>query len=314
MHTYYPPIKSYIDHQLPVDDPHVLYLEESGNPNGLPVLFVHGGPGAGCGADHRRFFDPDIYRIILFDQRGSGRSTPHAELYKNTTWDLVSDMERIREFLEIERWILFGGSWGSTLSLVYAQTHPERVQGLILRGIFLTHAHDMRWFFNDGANHIFPDYWADFVAHIPEPERHDLVGAYYRRLTGTDDLARMAAAKAWALWEAQCAALQPRSAVIDQLTNPHTAVSLARIECHYFVNQCFLKPNQILDNMAKIQHIPGIIVHGRYDAICTLDNAWHLHHAWPRSELHIVRDAGHAASEPGITDALIHATKKMASV
>lgn len=310
----YPSIKPYAEHQIAVTKPHTLYVEESGNPDGLPILFVHGGPGAGCTPDHRTLFDPEVYRIILFDQRGSGRSTPHACLENNTTQDLVADIEQIRIHLNIPRWILFGGSWGSTLSLVYAQTFPQSVLGLILRGICLCREQEGRWFFEEGgASQIFPDYWEDFIRPIPQEERNDLINAYYRRLTGHDDLARMAAAKAWALWESRCATLQPRQNVIDQLSDPFTAMSLARIECHYFVNHCFLKPNQILDNMHRLQNIPGFIVHGRYDMVCTLQNAWALHKAWPGSELTIVRDAGHSSGEAGILDALILATQSMAT-
>lgn len=309
MLTPYPSLNPYQEHELAVEAPHVLYVEESGNPQGIPVLFVHGGPGAGCNPDQRRYFDPQIYRIILFDQRGCGRSKPHASLENNTTAALVTDMEAIRNYLGIDRWLLFGGSWGSTLSLVYAQTHPERVLALILRGIFLVRPEEIHWFYQAGTRIIYPDYWQDFVQLIPEAERNNFVAAYYKRLTGTDEVTRMAAAKAWAMWEARCASLQPNSALIEAFTTSHCALSVARIECHYFMHDAFLEPNQILRDMHKIQHIPGIIVHGRYDMICPLDNAWTLHQSWPLSELKIIRDAGHSASEPGMTDALIHATK-----
>lgn len=312
MHIYYPPITPNAEYELPVDEVHTLYVEESGNPRGLPVIFLHGGPGSGCGSDHRRFFDPEIYRIVLFDQRGAGRSTPHAELVNNTTAHLVSDIETIRQFLKIDKWVVFGGSWGSTLGLVYAETHPESVLGLILRGVFLGREQDLHWFFQEGASYIFPDYWQEFCSFIPENERHNLVEAYYRRLTGDDDLVRMSAAKNWSLWEGQCLTLQPNLDSITHFSDPFFALSLARTECHYFMHRCFLKPNQILTDLPKIQHLPSIIIHGRYDMVCTLDNAWLLHQAWSGSELDIIRDAGHSAGEPGITSALIEATQSMA--
>ncbi len=312
METLYPPIQPYAEHRLAVAPPHVLHLEECGNPDGLPVLFVHGGPGAGCEPWHRQFFDPETYRIILFDQRGAGRSTPHAELAGNTTADLVADMEAIREHLGVDRWLLFGGSWGSTLSLVYAQTHPERVLGLILRGIFLCRSEEIRWFYQEGASRIFPDHWQDFLRPIPEKERGDLLHAYHRRLTGDDEVARMAAAKAWSLWEGRTATLRPRRSVIAHFAEPHTALALARIEAHYFVHGAFLEPDQILRDAPRLAEIPGILVQGRYDLICPMQSAWDLHRAWPRAELQIVPDAGHAASEPGTVDALIRATRRMA--
>jgi proline iminopeptidase len=311
MQTYYPSLTPNAEYQLAVDDIHTLYIEESGNPKGLPVIFLHGGPGAGCGPEHRRFFDPQIYRIILFDQRGSGRSTPHAELTANTTQHLAQDIEAIREFLEIEKWVVFGGSWGATLAVVYAQSHPKSVVGLIIRGIFLARQQDLDWLFKNGANHIFPDHWQAFYSFIPEDERDDLIGAYYKRLTGDDELVRMAAAKSWSLWEGRCITLQPSPKLVDHFVDPFFAIALARMECHYFMHDCFLEPGQILNDMPKIQHLPAIIIHGRYDMVCTLDNSWLLHEAWPNSELNIVRDAGHAASEPGTTHALIEATKNI---
>lgn len=312
MQIFYPEIKPYQRHQIPVEAPHELYVDESGNPDGIPILFVHGGPGAGCGKFDRRFFDPEVYRIILFDQRGAGRSRPHAELQNNTTQKLVEDMEVIRTTLGIERWALFGGSWGSTLSLVYAQTHPERVLGLILRGIFLCRREDLRWFYQEGASRLFPDFWEDFIAQIPVTERDDLMAAYHRQLTGENQIQQMAAAKAWAGWEGRTATLKPCQDVVDSFTEPHRALSLARIEAHYFMNNVFLEENQILRDMHKIAGIPGTIVHGRYDVICPLDNAYALHKAWPGSELHIIREAGHASREPGIVDALIRATDELA--
>lgn len=306
----YPRIKPYVTHRLEVDPPHILHIEESGDPDGIPVLFVHGGPGAGCMPYHRTFFDPEVYRIILFDQRGCGRSAPHAELESNTTQALVADMEKIREKLGIEKWILFGGSWGSTLSLVYAETYPERVMGLILRGVFLCRKQEIDWFYQGGAGRIFPDHWQEFVSVIPEDERDDLVSAYYKRLTGENELARMAAAKAWSRWEGETSTLQPSKSVVGSFTEPYTAMSLSRIECHYFMNDSFLEPNQILNNADKLAGIPGVIVQGRYDVVCPMQSAWELYNAWPDSELDIIPDAGHSATERGIVDALVRATIK----
>jgi proline iminopeptidase len=299
-------------HTLPVSAAHRLYVEECGRRDGIPVVFVHGGPGAGCEPWHRRFFNPDVYRIILFDQRGCGRSVPHAGLDGNDTASLVADMEAIREKLDIERWVVFGGSWGSTLGLVYAETHPERVLGLILRGIFLCRPRDIHWFYQEGASFLLPERWQDFLAPIPEAERDDLVSAYHRRLTGKDEVARMAAAKAWSLWEAHASTLLPKAAVVDHFGNPHTALSLARIECHYFMHDSFLQQDQILNNAHRLRDIPGIIVHGRYDVVCPVEQAWLLHRAWPGAELRVVPDAGHSALEPGIVDALVRATEQTA--
>jgi proline iminopeptidase len=310
--TLYPEIQPYVQHSLAVAPPHVLHVEECGNPHGLPVVFVHGGPGAGCEPWHRRFFDPARYRIVLFDQRGCGRSAPHASLEANTTQALVADMERIREHLGIERWVVFGGSWGSTLGLVYAETHPERVLALVLRGIFLCRPHEIAWFYQEGASRLFPEHWQHYLAPIPAEERGDLLGAYHRRLTSDDEVTRMAAAKAWSIWEGSTATLRPNRSVIDHFADPYTALSLARIECHYFVHDSFLRPNQILADAHRLKDIPGVIVHGRYDVICPVENAWQLHQAWPGSELHIVPDAGHSAAEPGNTAALVEATDAFA--
>lgn len=311
MHKLYPPIKANRSFTLKVDSVHEIYVEESGNPQGLPVLFVHGGPGAGCEDKHRSYFDPNLYRIVLFDQRGAGRSRPHAELQANTTLDLVADMERIRTELGIDQWVLFGGSWGSTLSLVYAETYPQRVLGLVLRGIFLCRPQEIHWFYQEGANRLFPDYWRDFVAPIPEAERHDLLHAHHRRLTGEDEVARMRSAEAWSVWEGRTATLTPRKEVVDFFSDPRVALSLARIEAHYFVNHIFLKPNQILRDAHKLANIPGVIVHGRYDVVCPIESAWDLHQAWPEARLEIIPDAGHSASEPGIVNALVQATIDM---
>jgi proline iminopeptidase len=314
MLTLYPPIHPYAEYQFAVQSPHVLHVEESGNPKGLPVIFVHGGPGAGTRPDHRRFFDPTIYRIILFDQRGAGRSTPHACIEHNTTHALVADMEAIRAHLNIDRWIVFGGSWGATLSLVYSQTHPERVLGMILRSIFLGREQDINWFARPGgASLVYPDHWEDLIESIPHTDQHDLLKAYYHRLTGPNEIAGMNAAKAWTLWESRCLMLDPENSAQPFEIDPFIALSLARLECHYMVHGCFLKPNQILENIMQIHHLPAIIIHGRYDMVCPMEQAWTLHRAWPQSTLHIIRAAGHVSSEPGITDALIHATKTFGS-
>ena len=313
MHKLFDPIEPCATHSLPVSGVHRLYVEECGRRDGLPVVFVHGGPGAGCEPWHRQFFDPSVYRIILFDQRGCGRSTPHAELAENNTAALVSDMEAIRNHLGIDRWVVFGGSWGSTLGLVYAETHPEHVLGLILRGIFLCRPRDIHWFYQEGASFLLPERWEDYLAPIPEAERHDLVGAYYRRLTGDDEVTRMAAAKAWSLWEAHASTLLPKPAVVDHFGNPHTALSLARIECHYFMHDSFLKVDQILENAGRLAGIPGVIVHGRYDVVCPVEQAGALHRAWPGAELHVVPDAGHSALEAGIVNRLVMATEQTAT-
>lgn len=308
MRKLYPETKPYVRHSLEVGGPHVLYVEECGEPSGLPAVFLHGGPGAGCEPYHRGFFDPRRYRLVLFDQRGAGRSSPHASLEANTTWDLVADMERIREHLGIERWVVFGGSWGSTLALAYAQAHPDRVSGLVLRGIFLCRPKEIAWFYQEGASRLLPDLWQDYLAPIPEVERDDLLHAYHRRLTGANDLERMAAAKAWSTWEGRASTLLPRPGVVEHFASPFTALSLARIESHYFVHDSFLEPNQLLRDAHRLAEIPGFIVHGRYDLVCPLENAWDLHRAWPGAQLRIVLDAGHSASEAGIVDALIEAT------
>jgi len=311
MLTLYPDIKPYAEHRLKVDPPHELYFEESGNPDGMPVLVVHGGPGGGCDAYLRRFFDAERFRIILLDQRGAGKSTPLAELEGNDTQSLVADMERIRNFLGIDRWLLFGGSWGSTLSLVYAQAHPERVLGMVLRGIFLCRPRDIHWFYQDGASRVFPDYWQDYESLIPVEERSNMVSAYYRRLTSSNELEQIQAAKAWSIWEGRCATLHPNPTVVERFGHPHTAIALARIECHYFMNNSFLEPDQIIRNAPTYAHIPGYIVHGRYDMVCPLENALELSRVWTNSRLRIIRDAGHSASEPAIVDALMQAAEDL---
>ncbi len=311
MLTLYPDIKPNARHRLAVDPPHELYVEESGNPDGIPVLVVHGGPGGGCEDYYRRFFDAERYRIVLMDQRGAGRSSPLAEFEGNTTQKLVEDMETLRSFLGISQWMLFGGSWGSTLSLVYAQTHPDRVLGLVLRGIFLCRPKDIHWFYQEGASRVFPDYWKDFLAPIPENERGDLVSAYYQRLTSDNELEQIQAAKAWSIWEGRCATLHPNPRVVEHFGHPHVAIALARIECHYFMNNAFLEDNQIVRDASRLTDIPGIIVHGRYDMVCPLDNAIALSEAWPGADLRIIRDAGHSASEPAIVDALMRGVDEL---
>jgi len=314
MRSLYPSIHPYWSDHIAVDGLHRLYVEQCGNPEGIPVIFLHGGPGAGCEAWHRSFFDPDKYRIILFDQRGAGRSTPHASLLDNTTQHLVQDMQRIRKELDIDKWLVFGGSWGSTLGLAYAQTHPECVSGLILRGIFMCRKQEIEWFYQRGADRIFPDYWQDYVSPIPLAERHDLLSAYYKRLTGEDELARMAAAKAWSVWEGRTATLLPSTKTVDFFSDTHVALSLARIECHYFMHDAFLQAEQLLHETHKLKGIPGIIVQGRYDMICPLESAWQLAQAWPDAELQIIDDGGHSAAEPGIADALIEATDRFSEL
>ncbi len=314
MQTLYPIIKSNSEAYLSVDDIHDVYIEESGSPEGIPVLFIHGGPGAGCSSDDRRFFNPEKYRIILFDQRGSGRSRPHAELARNTTQHLIDDIEKIREHFGIKQWVLFGGSWGSTLALLYAQAYPSRVKGMILRGIFLCRHSDLQWFYQEGASYVFPDYWQKFIQPIRADKRDNYIAAYYELLTSGNELAKMNAAKQWSLWEGSCATLRPNKEVVDHFSHPHMALSLARIEAHYFVNDAFIDENQIIHHIDKLKGIPATIVHGRYDMVCPLDNAWTLQQHWPDAQLHIIRDAGHASREPSIMDALVKATDDMATL
>ncbi|NTX00334.1 MULTISPECIES: prolyl aminopeptidase [Myxococcus] len=307
----YPPLEPYRMGRLRVSSLHELYFEECGNPKGKPVVFVHGGPGGGTDAKQRRFFDPTAYRIVLFDQRGCGRSTPHASLEENTTWDLVADMERLREHLGIERWQLFGGSWGSTLSLAYAQTHPERVTELVLRGIFLLRKQELDWFYQRGASALFPDAWEHYLAPIPLEEQRDLLGAYHRRLTSADAATRQEAARAWSVWEARTSYLHPNLELVARNSADDFALAFARIECHYFFNRGFLRSDtQLLDDVPRIRHLPAVIVQGRYDVVCPPESAWALHQAWPEAELVIVPDAGHSANEPGTTSALVEATDR----
>lgn len=311
MRTLYPPIEPYDKGTLAVSDVHTIYYEQCGNPEGQPVVFLHGGPGGGIVPEYRQFFDPSAYRIILFDQRGSGRSTPHASLEENTTWNLVSDIERLREQMGVERWLVFGGSWGSTLSLAYAETHPDRVRALVLRGIFLCRPEEIRWFYQEGASWIFPDVWERYVEVIPEDERGDFVSAYYRRLTSDTETERVAAARAWSVWEGSTSKLHFDYEMIERFDDPTFALAFARIECHYFMNNAFFPTdNYLIENVGKIRHIPAVIVQGRYDVVCPMKSAWELHRAWPEAEFAVVADAGHSATEPGIVDALVTATDK----
>lgn len=309
----YPAIEPYRDGRLAVDGGHELYYAECGNPRGAPVLIVHGGPGGGCNPTMRRFHAPNHYRIILLDQRGCGRSQPNASIENNTTWHLVHDMELLRQTLGIEQWQLFGGSWGSTLSLVYAERYPERVSQLLLRGIFLLRRSELAWFYQEGCSAIFPDAWEAFVRIIPPDERSDMIGAYYRRLTDPDPAVHLPAAEAWSVWEGTTLSLVEDPARIRVFANRAYALAFARIECHYFVNNGFLASDgELLANADRIADIPGVIVHGRYDVVTPVKSAWDLSKAWPKAELRIVPEAGHAMTEPGIIHELVAATRHFA--
>jgi proline iminopeptidase len=309
MRELYPPIEPFDSGFLEVSSIHTLYYEQVGNPDGKKAVFFHGGPGGGLDVDYRRYFDPALWHVILFDQRGCGKSTPHAELRENTTWDLVDDTERLRTHLGIERWWIFGGSWGSTLALAYSETHPERCLGLILRGIFLLRRKELLWFYQEGASALFPDAWDDYLEPIPPVERGDLIGAYYRRLTSSDPDVRYRAAKAWSTWEASTSKLQSDPQLIERMSGEEFADAFARIECHYFVHGGWLRTDsQLLDDVPKVAHLPGVIVQGRYDVVCPATSAWELHKAWPNASLVIVPDSGHSMKEPGIRSALIEAT------
>ncbi len=309
----YPPIEPHRSGHLEVSPLHSIYWEESGNPQGQPVLFLHGGPGSGTEPSHRTYFNPQIYRIILTDQRGCGKSRPHSSLEDNTTWHLVSDLEQLRNFLHIDRWVIFGGSWGSTLALAYAETHPSRVKGLILRGIFLSRKQEIDWFYQAGAHHLFPDHWEDYIGQIPVEERSDLVAAYFRRLTSLDPEVRKQAALAWSRWEGVALKLHFDPSIFAQFTEGHHADAVARIECHYFIHRSFFPQDSwLLDHASILHSIPGILIHGRYDVVCPLESGWALHRAWPQAHLEIIPAAGHAASEPGITEALLRATESFA--
>jgi proline iminopeptidase len=312
LRTLYPPITPYDSGMLDTGDGHQVYWEVCGNPAGKPVVFLHGGPGGGCGPSHRQLFNPEKYRIVLFDQRGCGRSLPHARLEANTTWDLVADIERLRTLLGIQKWQVVGGSWGSTLALAYAQTHPERVTELILRGVFLLRQRELDWYYQEGASWLCPDRWEAFLAPISVAERGDLVSAYRRRLTGDDEAAKLQAARAWSQWEASTITLAPNAGMIAQFGDAHFALAFARIENHYFVHKGFMEEGQLLANAGRLKDIPGVIVQGRYDLATPAKSAWELHQAWPQAQLHLVEGAGHAYNEPGILDKLIEATDRFA--
>jgi proline iminopeptidase len=309
LRTLFPALEPYHRGRLRVSELHNLYYEECGNPRGKPVVFVHGGPGAGASEKSRCFFDPKHYRIIVFDQRGCGRSRPHASLVENTTWHLVADMERLREHLALDRWQVFGGSWGSTLGLAYAEAHPDRVSELIVRGIFLLRRWEIEWFYQAGAGYLFAERWRDFLAPIPPAERGDLLQAYYRRVTGSDTRVARRAARAWSVWEASTSYLRVNDENVKSWSGDRFALAIARIECHYFVNKGFFyTEDQLIRNAERLRHIPGVIVQGRYDVVCPMASAWELHEAWPEAHLRIVPDAGHSALEPGITHELVSAT------
>jgi proline iminopeptidase len=310
----YPPIAPFNSGYLRVSDNHELYFEECGAADGKPVIFLHGGPGAGSNAAVRRFFDPARYRIVVFDQRGAGRSRPAASLENNTTWDLVADIEKLRSHLDINRWQVFGGSWGSTLALAYAQQHPEAVTELVLRGVFMLRPKELHWFYQEGASRLFPDYWQDYIAPIPVAERDDLIAAHHKRLTGDDRESMLASARAWSVWEGVTSNLLVSEAAVGRFQSDDFALALARIESHYFVHGGFLDhPNQLLDNVDRIRNIPAVIVQGRYDVVCPAETAWELHNAWPEADFRVVPDAGHSAFEAGIVHELIEATDRFAA-
>jgi proline iminopeptidase len=309
MRMLYPEIQAYKTGFLKVDEIHSIYWEISGNPQGKPILFLHGGPGSGTAPIHRQFFDPKIYQIILLDQRGCGKSTPHAELKNNTTWDLVEDIEKLRKLLKIDRWVVFGGSWGSTLSLTYAIQHASSVKGLILRGVFLSRKKELQWFYQQGADFIFPDAWEKFISPIPLEERNHLIEAYHQRLTSADPVECLKAVEAWSSWEAVTSKLILDPQLFQDFTEKERAFAISQIECHYFFHHSFFpSDNWILENISKIQKIPGMIVQGRYDMICPMTSAWELHKAWPESQLVVIPNAGHSSMEEGTIDALVKAT------
>lgn len=306
----YPPIEPYSTGFLDVGDGHRIYYERVGTPGAKPAVFLHGGPGGGLSPDYRRLFNPDLYDVVLFDQRGCGQSTPHAGLEANTTWHLVADIERLRERIGVEKWLVFGGSWGSTLALAYAETHPERVSELVLRGIYAVTKAELRWYYQFGVSEMFPDKWERFQAPIPPSERGDMITAYRKRLTGDDPAVQIEAAKAWSLWEGETITLLPNPAFSTSFGDDHFALAFARLENHYFVNDCWLEDGQLLRNAHRLHGIPGVIVHGRYDMPCPARYAYALHKAWPDAEFHLVEGAGHAWSEPGILDQLLRATDR----
>lgn len=309
MKELYPAIEPFNTFHLKVSDLHTIYVEESGNPNGKPVVFLHGGPGGGSMPAYRQYFDPKKWRIVIFDQRGCGKSTPFAELKENTTWDLVSDIEKIREHLKIQKWAIFGGSWGSTLSLCYSISHPERCTELFLRGIFMIRKKEIDWFYQEGASKIFPDLWEDYLKPIPAQERHDMVSAYYKRLTSENKEVRTEAAKAWSIWEGSTSKLMYDAEAAKRFGDDEFADAFARIECHYFTNKGFFKnENWILENADAIKNIPTVIIQGRYDVVCPAESAWELHKKLPASHLHIIPDSGHSMSEKGILSKLVEYT------
>ena len=313
MTSLYPPVEPNRHGWLNVGDGHEIYWEESGNPDGKPCVFVHGGPGGGSSPEARQFFDPERYRVVVFDQRGCGQSRPHASLESNTTWDLVADLEQLRRELGIERCLVFGGSWGSTLALAYAQTHPEVVSELILRGIFLLRPQEIHWFYQHGASELYPDTWQSYLAPIPEDERGNLLEAFHRRLTSDDEAVRLAAARAWSVWEASASFLVQNRDFMEKLDAPDAALAMARIECHYFLNGGFFEtPNQLLENIDRIRHIPCVIVQGRYDVVCPPVTAWDLHQAWPEADFQLIQEAGHSAFDPANAAALVAATNRFA--
>ena len=308
----YPEIEPYASGHLDVGDGHEIYWERCGTPGAKPAVFLHGGPGGGFAPSHRRLFDPKRYDVLLFDQRGCGRSRPYAELEANTTWHLVADIERLREMAGVEKWQVFGGSWGSTLALAYAETHPERVSELIVRGIYLLTRAELEWYYQFGVSQMFPDKWERFLAPIPAAERGDLMAAYRKRLVGDDKAAQLEAAKAWSVWEGETITLLPEPATSDKFHEDDFAVAFSRIENHYFVHAGWLEEAQLLRDAGRLEDIPGVIVHGRYDMPCPAHYAWQLHKAWPKAEFHLIEGAGHAYSEPGILDRLIRATDQFA--
>ena len=311
MRSLYPEITPYNEFSLQVSNIHTIHVEESGNKSGKPVIFLHGGPGGGIEPVYRQYFNPKKWRIIIFDQRGCGKSTPHAELEENTTWDLVADIEKIRTHLNIDNWVVFGGSWGSTLSLSYAITHADRCKGLILRGIFMIRKKEIDWFYQEGASYIYPDAWEKYLEPIPEKERFDLVKAYYKRLTSSDELVRLQAAKAWSIWESSTSKLIPNKKSLHQFDDIKVAEAFARIECHYFSNRGFFETDEwLLENVHLISNIPTVIVQGRYDVVCPIISAWELHKKLPKADFHIVQDAGHSMTEKGIASKLIEYTEK----
>lgn len=315
MKELYPAIEPYDSGKLQVSNLHTIYFEQVGNPEGKPVVFLHGGPGGGIDPIYRQYFDPVQWRVVLFDQRGCGQSLPHAELRENTTWDLVNDIEKLRHHLNIKQWTVFGGSWGSTLSLAYSQTHSDACTGLILRGIFLLRQKELRWFYQEGTSYIFPEAWEAYLKPIPVEERKDLMAAYYKRLTDPDPTVRLAAARAWSIWEASTSKLFPDDNLRAKFSENQFADAFARIECHYFMNKGFLQSeDQLLQNCDRIRHLPTVIVQGRYDVVCPTVSVWELHQAFPEAELIIIPDAGHSMTESGIRSALIEATDRFAAL